>query len=332
MTKKYELTGVGNAIVDVITQGTDEFLAAHGILKGSMMLIDEPKCQALYAAMGPGREVSGGSAANTMAGFASFGGKGAFMGKVAHDQLGQIFAHDMRAAGIEYRTQPLEEGPESARCLIIVTPDAQRSMCTFLGASVEFSEKDVDAGMIADSSVIYLEGYLFDREPAQRAYYHASALAHKSGTKVALTLSDAFCVDRHRAGFKNLLEKDVDILFANEPEILSLFETSSFEDAVAQTRAACELAAITRGPKGSVVVTPDQVIEIPAQPIAKLVDTTGAGDQYAAGFLYGYAKGFDLATCGAYGSLAASEVIQHIGPRPETSLADLAKQKLKAAA
>lgn len=328
MTKTYELTGLGNAIVDVIAKADDSFLKDYEITKGAMTLIDEARAKGLYDAIGPAHEVSGGSAANTLAGFASFGGKAAFMGKVANDQLGGIFAHDMQNGGVHFTTPRLENGPETARCMIVVTPDAQRSMNTFLGASVEFSETDVDEALIADSKTIYLEGYLFDKDAAKKAYYKATAAARKSDTKVALTLSDSFCVERHRADFLKLIESEVDILFANEAEILSLFQTTSFDEAAKAIRGKCEIAALTRSEKGSLILTADDAHEIKAQPIDKVIDTTGAGDQYAAGFLFGHARGMDLARCGALGSLAAAEVISHVGPRPETSLAELAAKKL----
>ncbi|MBU6235071.1 MAG: adenosine kinase [Alphaproteobacteria bacterium] len=328
MPKTYELTGLGNAIVDVIAKVEESFLADYEITKGSMTLIDETRAKGLYDALGVAHEVSGGSAANTMAGFASFGGKGAFMGKVANDQLGGIFTHDMRAEGVHFATPPLANGPETARCMIVVTPDAQRSMSTYLGASVEFSESDVDEALIADSQIIYLEGYLFDKDAAKKAYYRATKAAKAAGTKVALSLSDSFCVDRHRADFLKLIENDVDILFANEAEILSLFQTKSFEEAATQIKGKCEVAVLTRSEKGSVIVSASENISVAIQPVADVMDTTGAGDQYAAGFLFGYARNMPLARCGALGSLAAAEVISHIGPRPETSLAKLAHEKL----
>lgn len=328
MTKTYELTGLGNAIVDVIATGTDEFLAEKGIIKGAMNLVDAERSKFLYDALGPSKQVSGGSAANTMAGFASFGGKGAYLGKVADDQLGEIFAHDLRTGGIHFSYTPLRHGAATARCMIIVTPDAQRSMNTYLGACVEFSEEDVDEALIADSKAIYLEGYLFDKPTAKMAYLKATKKARASGTKVSLTLSDSFCVDRHRADFLKLITDETDIVFANETELLTLFQTTSFDEAVANIRGKCDVAAVTRSEKGSVIVTKDSVIEIAPEPVAKVADTTGAGDQYAAGFLFGYARNMPLATCGALGSLAAAEVISHVGPRPETSLAKLAMEKL----
>ncbi|NBX65760.1 MAG: adenosine kinase [Proteobacteria bacterium] len=331
MPKTYELTGLGNAIVDVIANGTDDFLAKHGIIKGAMNLVDAERSKYLYDAIGTARQVSGGSAANTMAGFASLGGKGAYLGKVADDQLGEFFAHDMRAGGIHFDCTPLKNGPATARCMIIVTPDAQRSMNTYLGACVEFSEEDVDESLIADSKIIYLEGYLFDKPTAKMAYLKATKKARAAGTKVSLTLSDSFCVERHRADFQKLIADETDILFANEAEILAMYQTTSFEDAVKAVRGKCDVVAITRSEKGSVIVTATETIEVPVQPVAHVADTTGAGDQYAAGFLFGYARNMPLATCGALGSLAAAEVISHVGPRPETSLAQLAQQQKLAA-
>ncbi len=324
-TKPYQLTGIGNAIVDVIARADDRFLTDYSIIKGAMNLIDLPRARGLYDALGVAHEVSGGSAANTMAGFASFGGKGAYMGKVADDQLGRIFAHDMRASGVHYATAPLSNGPETARCMIIVTPDAQRSMNTYLGASVEFGEGDIDDILIGQSQMIYLEGYLFDKDAAKQAYRKATATAHATGAKVALTLSDSFCVERHRADFLKLIETETDILFANEKEALSLFETNDIHTAINALRGKCALAVVTRSEHGSVILTPDATIDIGIRPVDHVVDTTGAGDQYAAGFLYGLANNMPLERCGALGALAAAEVISHVGPRPETSLADLAK-------
>lgn len=328
MTRKYQLTGIGNAIVDVIAPASDDFLNTHGIAKGSMTLIDTERTRSLYAALGPATEVSGGSAANTMAGFASLGGRGAYMGKVADDQLGQIFAHDMNAAGIHFSTPPLKGGAETARCLIAVTPDAQRSMSTYLGACVEFSEADVDEAIIRDSEMIYLEGYLFDKDTAKDAYMKATHLAHKNNVRVALTLSDSFCVERHRTAFQSLIRHNVDILFANEAEILALYQSARFEDAIGEASRHCNTLVVTRGAQGSVLVTDNGIIPVPAHPVEKLVDTTGAGDQYAAGFLFGLAQGLPYYQCGALGSLAAAEVIGHVGPRPETSLAALAEKEL----
>lgn len=326
MTKtRYSVTSVGNAIVDVIAQASDEFLAEENIIKGAMNLIDEARAKHLYERMGPATEVSGGSAGNTMAGFASFGGEGAFIGKVAKDQLGEIFIHDMKASGIHTECAILENGPETARSFIFVTPDAQRSMNTFLGASVEFSEEDIKEDIIAASEIIYLEGYLYDKPQAKAAYKKAAKIARDHGRKMSLSLSDSFCVQRHHAEFLDLVKEGTDILFANEDEIKELFKTDDFDAAVSQVRGQCDIIAITRGDKGSVIVTSDHIFTVDPEPVINIEDTTGAGDQYAAGFLYGLSEGMPLEHCGYLGSLAASEVISHIGPRPLVRLADLAK-------
>lgn len=324
---RYDVIGVGNAIVDVITTADDAFLGQHGIEKGAMTLIDEGRAKTLYAAMGPGQEVSGGSAANTLAGIASLGGRGAYIGKVANDQLGEIFGHDLRATGVEYSTAPLVGGPATARCLILVTPDAQRSMNTFLGASTLFSEDDVDAERIAAAEITYLEGYLYDRDEAKAAFVRAADIARKAGRKVALTLSDPFCVDRHRASFRDLVANHVDVIFANEAELKSLYQMESFDDALAAVRAETHIAALTRSEKGAVIVSGEQSVAVPADPVEKLVDTTGAGDLFAAGFLLGLARGASLETCGRLGVMAAAEVISHVGARPLVRLADLASER-----
>ncbi|MCB9991059.1 MAG: adenosine kinase [Rhodospirillales bacterium] len=329
----YDLVAIGNALVDVLAHASEEFVAeqdkAHGMKKGTMSLIDEPRAVQLYAAMDSGVESSGGSAGNTMAGFASFGGKGAYIGKVADDQLGEVYRHDMKAQGVSHETVPLAIGAPTGRCLILVTPDGQRTMNTFLGASVELGPDDIDANLVASAHITYLEGYLYDQEQAKQAFRKAGQIAHDAGHKVSLTLSDPFCVDRHRADFADLVEQHVDILFANEDEIKSLYEVDTFEQAAKIVAGKCEIAALTCSDKGSVIVTGDQFIEIPAQK-ADVIDTTGAGDQYAAGFLYGYTQEMDLRMCGALGTLAATEVIAHMGPRPEIKYADLI-EKAKAA-
>ena len=319
-----DVVGIGNAIVDVIAQADDAFLSREGLAKGSMQLIDAARAETLYAAMGPALEMSGGSAGNTMAGIASLGGQGAYIGKVRNDELGRVFAHDMRAGGIRFDTPALEQGPPTARCLIMVTADAQRTMGTFLGACVELGPEDIPAALIASAQVTYLEGYLFDPPRAKAAFQKAAELAHGAGRKVSLTLSDAFCVERYRAEFRALIAGHVDILFANEAEIGALYETKDFDAALRAVRGHCEIAALTRSEKGSVVVTAKAALPIPAAPVAKLVDTTGAGDLYASGFLFGLTHGRDLATCGRLGSLAAAEVIGHYGARPEATLAMLA--------
>lgn len=324
---RFDVLGVGNAIVDVIATADDAFLGQHGIEKAAMTLIDEPRAEALYAAMGPGQEVSGGSAANTLAGVASLGGRGGYIGKVADDQLGGIFAHDLRAAGVDYSTAPLTGGPATARCLILVTPDAQRSMNTFLGASTMFSEADVDAERIRAAEITYLEGYLFDRDEAKAAFVAAADIARKAGRKVALTLSDGFCVDRHRDSFRELIAGHVDVVFANEVELKSLYQTDDFDVALARIRTETHIAAVTRSEKGAIIVSGEESASVPADPVEKLVDTTGAGDLFAAGFLLGLARGADLHTCGRLGVLAAAEVITHVGARPLVSLEKLAKAR-----
>jgi sugar/nucleoside kinase (ribokinase family) len=323
MTDLYDLAAIGNAIVDVIAPADDAFLAAEGLTKGAMMLIDEAQATALYGRMAPGMETSGGSAGNTVAGVASFGGRAAYLGKVAGDQLGEVFAHDMHAIGAAYTTPPLAEGPATARCLINVTPDGQRTMCTFLGASTELSPADVEAPVIEGATIVYLEGYLFDPPEARRAFEKAAALARGAGRMIAITLSDSFVVERHRAELLAFIERDVDIVFANEAEITALFETG-FDAAVEAIRGLTKIAAVTRSEQGSVVVAGDQTHAVAAFPVEKVVDTTGAGDQYAAGFLFGLSQGRPLDQCGRLGSLAAAEVISHYGPRPLVSLKDLA--------
>jgi sugar/nucleoside kinase (ribokinase family) len=319
-----DVVGIGNAIVDVLAQADDAFIAAEQLNKGTMALIDEPRAQALYGRMAPGIEASGGSAANTIAGIASLGGKAAYIGKVADDVLGKVFAHDLRAAGVRYDTPALKGGPASARCLILVTPDAQRTMNTFLGASAELRPSDIDRDLIAASQVTYLEGYLFDRAEAKEAFRLAGKLAHEAGRKVSLTLSDPFCVDRHRSDFRDLIRGHVDILFANEAEICSLYETKSFDEAAAAVKSEAEIAVLTRSEKGAVVVTAKDRVAVPAAPVAKVVDTTGAGDLFASGFLYGFTRGKDFAHCLKLGALCAAEIISHFGARPEVKLKDLA--------
>lgn len=323
---RLDVTGVGNAIVDVIAQVDDQFLIENEVEKGAMTLIDEDRAEILYNKMPSGREISGGSAANTLAGIASLGGRGAYIGKVADDQLGSIFAHDLRATGVDYNTAPLRGGPATARCLINVTPDAQRSMSTFLGASVMFDKADVDIERIQAADVTYLEGYLFDREEAKGAFVQASEAAKAAGRKVSLTLSDTFCVDRHRESFLQLIKNHIDLLFANEAELLALYETEDFDAAVEKVRADTQVTAVTRSEKGAVIIAKDDTVVTPAAPVNQVIDTTGAGDLFASGFLLGYARGADWQTCGTLGAVAAAEVISHIGARPEQPLEKLAKQ------
>ena len=322
-----DVVGIGNAIVDVLTKTEDNFLAAHRLNKGTMTLIEAKQAEELYEQMGPAMAISGGSAANTIAALSSMGGDCGFIGKVANDQLGNVFRHDICATGVKFVTHPLEGGPPTARCLILVTPDAQRTMCTFLGACVWISQTDLDEDMIKNAKYTYLEGYLFDPPRAKQAFRKAGELAHGAGKKVALTLSDPFCVDRHRDEFLDLVQSQVDVLFANEAEITSLYKTKDFNEAVFNVRQNCQIAALTRSEKGSVIVTKDEIIEIPAAPVAEIVDTTGAGDLYAAGFLYGLTHGKSLAECGHLASRAAAEVLGHMGARPQYSLAKIVQER-----
>jgi sugar/nucleoside kinase (ribokinase family) len=316
---KIDVLGVGNAIVDVLAEAGDDFLVAEGIAKGGMTLIDTGRANQLYAAMPPGLEMSGGSAANTMAGIASLGGSCAYIGKIANDQLGEVFAHDIRAIGVGFDTKPLTGGEPTARCLILITPDAQRSMNTFLGASSYLSAGDLDAELIRSAKITYLEGYLFDRPEAKSAFFHAAEIAHNAGRKVALTLSDTFCVARHHAEFTQLVAH-VDILFANEGEAAELTGEKDFTAAVRALSAKCPTVCVTHGAKGSIIVADGRTHNIAAAPVDHLVDTTGAGDLYAAGVLYGITAGLDMDATGRIGSIAAAEAISHVGPRPQRAL------------
>ncbi|MDJ0607606.1 MAG: adenosine kinase [Kiloniellales bacterium] len=322
-----DVVGIGNAIVDVLSQADDALLEAQGLPKGAMTLIDGPRAEALYGAMGPAREISGGSAANTMAGLASLGGQAAFIGKVRNDQLGGIFGHDIRAAGVAFDTPAATEGAPTARCLIFVTPDAQRTMGTFLGASVGLGPEDIDEETVAGAKVTYLEGYLWDPPRAKEAFVKAAEVAHEAGRKVALTLSDPFCVDRHRDEFRDLVDGHIDLLFANEQEIASLYKVGSFDEALAALRGRCELAVLTRSEKGAVVLQGDHIESVSADAVDHLVDTTGAGDLFASGFLFGFVRGKPVGDCARLGALAAAEVISHFGARPERPLAELVVER-----
>jgi sugar/nucleoside kinase (ribokinase family) len=326
--KSLDVVGIGNAIVDVLVQAEDTFLDAHGLIKGTMALVDEARAERLYASVGPGLETSGGSAANTLAGIAQLGGRAGFIGRVRDDQLGAIFAHDIRAAGARFETPAAIDGPSTARCLILVTPDAQRTMCTYLGASVGLDPTDLDLDMVRQASVLYLEGYLWDSEEAKRAFIAAAEVMRASGGEVALSLSDAFCVERHRESFQELVDGHVDVLFANEMEITSLYATESFEAAADQVRGRCRVAALTRSERGSLVLSGDDTVAIEPFRLGQLVDTTGAGDLYAAGFLYGHTRGESLERCGRLGSLCAGQVVTQLGPRPQASLQDLVARHL----
>jgi adenosine kinase len=320
-TTRYDVLGIGNAIVDVIARAEDDFLVAQGMHKGTMALIDEARAKSIYAAMGPAQESSGGSAANTVVGVASFGARAAFVGKVKDDELGRTFAHDIRAAKVAFDTKPAASGPSTACCYIMVTPDGERTMNTFLGAAQDLKPADIDEGQIASAAVTYLEGYLWDPPQAKEAFVKAAEIAHKAGRRVALTLSDAFCVDRYRGEFRDLIRKGtVDIIFANERELHSLYETGDFDTAVKALRGEAKLAAVTRSEKGCVIISPVAVEAVAAEPVEQVADVTGAGDLFAAGFLVGLARGKDHRTAARLGALAAAEVIQHIGARPTVSL------------
>ena len=326
-TAKIDVVGIGSAIVDIIAQCDDAFLQARDLPKGHMQLIDAAGAETLYAAMGPAVEISGGSAANTCAGVAALGGEAAFIGRIAEDQFGRVFSHDIRSIGVAFDTPAAVDGAPTARSLILVTQDGERTMNTFLGAAVELSEAEIDEKLIAGAKITYLEGYLFDPPKAQAAFHEAARMAAETGREVALSLSDSFCVERHRAAFRALIQGGVELLFANESEITALYEVASFDEAVSAVRQECRLAALTRGPKGSVIVTPDALVHVAAELVEKVVDTTGAGDLYAAGFLFGHASGLDAETCGKLGSLAAAEAIGHLGARPRAPLDKLARDK-----
>jgi sugar/nucleoside kinase (ribokinase family) len=321
-----DVVGIGNALVDVLTHESEDFIEANGLVKGSMTLIDTERAESLYAAMGRGIEVSGGSAANTISGIASFGGRAAYIGRVFDDQLGAVFAHDLRATGAIFRCAPATDGPPTGRCLIVVTPDAERTMNTYLGASELLGPEDVDSDLIAAAQVTYLEGYLFDRPEAQEAYWKASRVAHDHGRRVSLTLSDTFCVERHKEAWRTLVTDQVDILFANEGEAMALYDVDTVEAVVDHVKADVEIGAVTLGAKGSLIVHQGEVMPIDAHPAERLVDTTGAGDLYAAGFLFGLTSGRSLAECGTLASMAATAVLGHTGPRPGLSLAQMARQ------
>jgi sugar/nucleoside kinase (ribokinase family) len=320
---KFAVVGIGNALVDVIAHASEDFLASHGLNKGSMTLVETERAVELYAALGTAVEMSGGSAANTMVGVASLGGTACYIGKVNHDDLGDVFGHDMRAVGVPFRGGGVNHGTPTGRCIIVVTPDAERTMNTYLGVSSSLDIGDLDVDAIAAGAVLYMEGYLFDRDDAKAAFRHAAKIAHDNGRQVSLTLSDSFCVDRHRDDFRSLVQDRVDILFGNADEIRSLYEVDDLATALAMVSRECGLAAITTGADGCVIVTADEQIKVPAQPVERVLDTTGAGDLFAAGFLFGLTSGLPLAECGAIGSIAAAEVISHVGPRPLVDLRTL---------
>ncbi|MEI2703840.1 MAG: adenosine kinase [Ilumatobacteraceae bacterium] len=320
---RFDVVGIGNALVDVIAHAEDRFITRHALVKGSMTLIDTDRALELYRALGSAIEMSGGSAANTMTGVASFGGRAGYIGKVSADELGDVFAHDLRAVGVRFKAGDKNSGIPTGRCIIVVTPDAERTMNTYLGASSMLNEDDLDEGMIAAGKVLYMEGYLFDRTEAKQAFRRAAEVAHDHGRQVSLTLSDSFCVDRHRSDFRALVADQVDVLFGNRGELVSLYETETFDQAVELVRQECQLAVVTTGADGCLIIGGDEIVSVPAQPVTEVLDTTGAGDLFAAGFLYGFTRGMALAECGRLGALAAAEVISHVGPRPLVELRTL---------
>ncbi|HVY12798.1 MAG TPA: adenosine kinase [Alphaproteobacteria bacterium] len=325
--RRFDVLGIGNAIVDILSHANEDFLNAEAIQKGVMTLIDDVRADALYKKMGPATIVSGGSAANTMAGLAGLGGSAAYIGRVHNDQLGKGFSHDLKASGVHYATPPAMEGAPTASCLIFITPDGQRSMNTFLGASTDLSASELDEELSREAAVTYLEGYLFDKPPAQAAFRQAAEQAHRHGNKVALSLSDPFCVNRHRQAFQELVEEGVDILFANENEACSLYQRNDLKEVIPLLSRACDLAIVTRSEKGSLILQDGEPITVAPEKVARVVDSTGAGDLYASGFLFGYTRGLPLEKCGRMGSVCAAEVISHVGPRPQADLKKLLQSK-----
>lgn len=319
---RFDVLCIGNAIVDVLARVEDSFLVSRALTKGITRLIDEQTAEQLYGDMGPAIEISGGSAGNTAAGIASFGGRAAYFGKVKNDQLGDVFRHDLRAQGVSFESLRATSGPATARSFILVTPDGERTMNTYLGACVNLTTADIDPAVVASSQITYMEGYLWDRPEAKLAFQRAARIAREAGRKTAITLSDAFCVDRHRDSFLDLIRDQIDIVFANEAEITSLYQTPDFDSARERARADCEIAVLTRSERGSVIVKGHQTFAVPAHPVSKLVDATGAGDLFAAGFLHGLTTGRTIEHCARLGALAAAEVISHLGARPEVNLAD----------
>ena len=327
----YDVVGLGNAIVDILAPADDAFLSKLNIHKGTMTLVDLDQASDIFEKMPPVSMISGGSVANTMAGLASLGGRGAFVGKVTSDQVGQFFSHDIQAAGVDFTTPMADDGPETSKCLIMVTPDAQRTMCTYLGASTSLSVADLDQGLIESAQITYLEGYLWDSELPRQALRQAASWAREAGRLVAFSLSDPFLMQRYRADFQAFIPEMVDVLFANEAEITALYQVNTLEEAIDRVRGDVAVAAITCGADGSVVIAGDDRYAVPAAPVDNVVDTTGAGDLYAAGFLYGYSRNYRLDECALLGGIAAAEIISHVGARPHLTLSDLIPRDLSAA-
>ena len=319
-----DVVGIGNAMVDVLVRADDDFLHEHGLVKGAMTLIDAARARELYDMLENGIEVSGGSAANSMAGIAALGGRAAFIGKLRDDPLGVFFSRDIHTAGVRFTTPLSDHTAPTARCFVIVTPDAQRTMNTYLGACVELGPEDVDEALVASAAITYFEGYLWDPPGGKAAFRKAHEIAHANGRRVALTLSDPFCVERYRDEFLDLVADHIDILFANEVEIISLYQAADFDQALERVRGHCAIAALTRGDRGSVIVAGGEIHVVPAAPVARVVDTTGAGDLYAAGFLHGLSRGWGLADCARLGGVAAAEIIGHLGARCRADMTALA--------
>lgn len=320
-----DVVGIGNAIIDLLAHADDQFIVDHKLTKGAMTLIDEQTAEDLYVAMGPATRASGGSAGNTIAGLGSLGAACGYIGKLRDDELGDAYKHDLLASGVRFTTPMATDGPATARCIIFVTSDAERTMNTYLGACVNLTEGDIDEALVASAKITYMEGYLYDEPHAKAAFRRAADIAHAAGRKVSLSLSDSFCVHRHRADFLDLIANRVDILFANDGELLALFETDDLDEALGKIGAMVDLAAVTLGARGSVVVRGGERVDSPAAKVERVVDTTGAGDLYAAGFLYGLTRDLPLAECARIAGLAAAEVISHFGARPEVPLREFAK-------
>ncbi len=319
---------IGNALVDVLATVDEGFLVRENIVKGSMNLVDIKRSKHLHSLVNSRTEMSGGSAANTAYGLASLGGRAGFIGKISADRLGESFSHDLDTVGVKFFPGVTCETEDTGRCLIVVTPDGNRTMNTFLGAASLLDAADVSKTAVQSAAVVFLEGYLFDKDAAKEAFRTAAEYAHAAGRKVALTLSDSFCVDRHRADFLSLVKNDIDILFSNEDELKALYQVDSINDGLHQLRDDCEFAAVTRNEHGSVVIDGDEVVIIDAEPVDSVVDATGAGDMYAAGFLYGFVRGKPIEQCGKIGSIVASEVITHMGPRPLVPLTTVVPKSL----
>ncbi len=325
--KKYDAVGIGNAIVDILANVEEDFLIKQNLKKGIMKLIDESEAKRLHDSVNVVKRVSGGSAANTIVGLSFLGDTVAFIGKIRNDSLGKSFEQELKVLGINYCTLKAEKGESTASCLVLTTPDAQRTMNTCLGVSGSLCAGDIDETIISESKIIYLEGYLWDKEEAREAFIKAVKVARKTGGKVALSLSDPYCVDRHRREFLDLIENFTDIIFANKDEIKSLFEVNTLNEAISRCSRTKNICAVTRSEKGSVIICGDEIHMIPAEKNIKAVDTNGAGDLYAAGFIHGLIKGMDLASCGRIGSITAAEAVSHLGARPEVSLIKLVKEK-----